>query len=340
MKSADEPPRDLADRILRQTLPYPAHLRALLQQVVPDLAAGFDCDRARPLDRELWLKDWRRREADLPFEIPYRTGVEEILALVYVLIEHQSNTDPLMPLRMLFYAVAYWEVQWKKWEELKPPKLPLRLHPVLPIVLYTGAASWGSNRNLADLLGEPAAFHAFAPTWQPLFWNLSERTPQALLDSGEQWLQMLAVMRATGVESAEFKLVFAEALKRMPIGSEQEMERWEALVRAIITWGQYRRPAAERESLKALAIAAYQTSPVLQRRVESMSQTIAESLIEEGIIKGQVLANRETLRRQLTSRFGPLPEALLRRIEAADSDRLNAALDQIFQLKNLEELTL
>jgi Putative transposase, YhgA-like len=339
MKSADEPPRDLADRIIRQTLPYPEHLRAFLQQVVPDLAAGFDCDRARPLDRELWVKDWRRREADPPFEIPYRTGVEEILALVYVLIEHQSKTDPLMPLRMLFYAVAYWEMQWRKWEELKPPKPPLRLHPVLPIVLYTGAAPWGSNRTLADLLGEPTAFHAFAPTWQPLFWNLSDRTPQSLLDSGAQWLQMLAVLRATGVESAEFEAVYAEMIRQVQPESEQDIPRWEALVRAVITWGQWRRPAAEREALM-VAAAANQTNPFLQKRVEAMSQTIAESLIEEGVVKGQALANRETLRFQLTERFGPLPDTLLERIGTANPDRLNAALRQIFQLKNLEELTL
>jgi hypothetical protein len=210
------------------------------------------------------------------------------------------------------------------------------LHPVLPIVLYTGAAPWGSNRTLADLLGEPTAFHAFAPTWQPLFWNLSERTPQALLESGEQWLQMLAVLRAIREGSGDFEPVLADALRRMPMTSEYEMERWETLVRAVITLAQWKRPAAERESLKAIAIAAYETNPELQKRVETMHQTIAESLIEEGVVKGQVLANRATLRRQLTSRFGSLPESLLNRIEVADSDRLNAALDQIFQLKNLE----
>jgi hypothetical protein len=67
-----------------------------------------------------------------------------------------------------------------------------------------------------------------------------------------------------------------------------------------------------------------------------MSQTIAESLIEEGM----VLANRETLRFQLTERFGPLPDALLERIGTANPDRVNAALRQIFRLKNLEDLTL
>src|SRR5712691_8157260 len=102
------PPRDLPDRVIRESLNHPANLRAFLGQAVPDLAGGFDCDRARLLDRDFPLDDWRRREADLPFEIPYRAGAAELWALVILLIEHQSDTDPLLPLRLLYFAVTYW----------------------------------------------------------------------------------------------------------------------------------------------------------------------------------------------------------------------------------------
>jgi hypothetical protein len=71
-----------------------------------------------------------------------------------------------------------------------------------------------------------------------------------------------------------------------------------------------------------------------------MVQTIAESYIEEGVAKGRLLANRTTLRRQLTIGFGPLPDALLLKIETADAVRLIAALDQLVQLKGLDELAL
>jgi hypothetical protein len=84
----DEPLRDLADRAIRETLVNPENLREFLEQAVPQLAPGFDCAQARLLTRELPLPDWRRREADLPFEIPYRMGDQTVLALVYVLIEH------------------------------------------------------------------------------------------------------------------------------------------------------------------------------------------------------------------------------------------------------------
>jgi hypothetical protein len=109
MSPASEPPRDLLDRMIRQGLSHAANLRAFLHQAVPTLADGFDCDRARLLQRQFPLDDWRHREADLPFEVPYRLGDKELWALVYVLIEHQSAEDPAMPLRLLYCVVLYWE---------------------------------------------------------------------------------------------------------------------------------------------------------------------------------------------------------------------------------------
>jgi len=84
MPPSSEAPRDLADRVIRQALQHPANLRAFLHQAVPALAGGFDCERGRLLEREFPLDDWRRREADLPFEVPYPLGDDELWALVYV----------------------------------------------------------------------------------------------------------------------------------------------------------------------------------------------------------------------------------------------------------------
>ena len=68
--------------MIRQSLQHPENLRTFLQQAVPDLADGFDCTRSRLLDREFPLDDWRHREADLPFEVPFRTADREFWALV------------------------------------------------------------------------------------------------------------------------------------------------------------------------------------------------------------------------------------------------------------------
>jgi hypothetical protein len=50
-------PRDAIDRAIRESLSLPANLREFLRAAVPQLANGFDCERARLLDREFFLDD-------------------------------------------------------------------------------------------------------------------------------------------------------------------------------------------------------------------------------------------------------------------------------------------
>jgi Putative transposase, YhgA-like len=247
-----------------------------------------------------------------------------------------------MPLRMLYFAVAYWDRQWKAWAESARPRPPLRLSPVLPIVLYTGPTSWGSNRTMADLLAEPTAFRAFAPVWQPLFWNLAERTPQELLRTGAAWLHMLAVVRAELADAAEFQAVFTEAARRLAALQDREEVRWHDFMRIVLTYASWRRPGAERDTLVS---AALQANPTRQEEVRHMSQTIAEAWIEEGRARGraegELNAYRDALRRVLTVKFGPLPETVLQRIGAcADVERLKAALERIAQMQSLDEFDL
>ena len=82
-----------------------------------------------------------------------------------------------MPLRTLLYAVLYWEEEWHAWEAGHPEGETLRLTPVLPIVFHTSGQPWNSNRSLADLLNTPEPLQSSVPSWQPLFWDLAERTP-------------------------------------------------------------------------------------------------------------------------------------------------------------------
>jgi hypothetical protein len=222
----------------------------------------------------------------------------------------------------------------------------LQLVPVLPIVLYTGATPWGSNRSLADLLAPPAAFHGFAPRWEPIFWNLADQTPEALLNSGAPWLQLLAVMRVEREQTEDFLSVFAPALGQLAALQDRETIRWRDLLEMVLRYALWRRPDAERATIREVAC---QANPVRQEEVRTMGQTIAEALIEEGLAKGlakgraegELHANRENLRRLLNRKFAELPETVVQRIEGcADVERLKAAIDRILEIKSLDEFEL
>src|SRR5205807_7614504 len=116
--------------------------------------------------------------------------------------------DPAMPLRILLYAVLHWQEEWKAWEAAHPRREPLRLEGIIPIVLHTGAEPWRTHRTMADLIAGPERVRAFAPEWEPLFWDLAERTPEELLQASGAWMAALAVVRAERADEAAHQAVF------------------------------------------------------------------------------------------------------------------------------------
>ena len=193
-----------------------------------------------------------------------------------------------------------------------------------------------------DLLGEPAEFHAFVPQWAPLFWELGRHDADELLLSGEAWQETLAVLRAQGENAAGFERVYVEAMRRLAPLASQDHVRWYDLMRIILSWALWRRPGPERQTLLAAAQAA-QVNVDRQKEVGLMSQTIAESIWEEGRLKGrsegQLNALRQTLRRLLLDRFGRVSEDVLQRIDnVTDVDRLMAAAVQVSHIATPDEL--
>ncbi|HJT76156.1 MAG TPA: Rpn family recombination-promoting nuclease/putative transposase [Gemmataceae bacterium] len=340
----DPPLHDFPDRAIRRLQAHPEHLRQLVSQVAPELAGRFAFERTRPLEREFPLPDWRRRESDLLFHVPFREAGGEAEALVCVLVEHQSAPDPSMPLRTLLYAVLYWERQWRAWEERRRRGEPLRLGPVLPIVLHTGPDPWAANRTVADLIDAPEGLRQHVPAWQPLFWDLAQQTPEALLGAAGEWLQALAVVRAERAGRDEFWPVFEEALRRLAPLSERDKLRWQDLMWFLLSWAVRRRPGGERHELFATVVSHVENATV-QEEIQTMSQQVMQDWEQEAFARGEARGAfrnaREILRDVLSERFGELPEALVQRIEAVeDLARLRAAIRQAVHIQSLDELQL
>jgi hypothetical protein len=237
MSLFDNPPlHDFPDRALREALRNRDSLRELLEVVVPDLAGRFDFSGLTEVPRTFVLEDCRDRESDLLFLIPFRTadGVEPVLVLV--LLEHQSKADPLMPLRMLLYALLYWERQWREYEASHPEGQPLRLTPILPIVFHTAPRPWGSKRTLAELLQAPSELQPFVPAWNILFWDLADRSPDDLLTAQGFFVRFLSLVRAEHGNAATFRSVYEQALRQLEALAPQDKMRWRDLLWLAVSW--------------------------------------------------------------------------------------------------------
>src|SRR5438270_14009210 len=87
----DDPLHDFPDRAFRRLLEEPHNLRDLLADLAPDLAARFDFAQREVLPHTFLLDDWRRREADMFFRLPFHDEPAASPALVCVLLEHQGE---------------------------------------------------------------------------------------------------------------------------------------------------------------------------------------------------------------------------------------------------------
>jgi hypothetical protein len=325
---------DFSDRAFRKSLEDRDNLRSFLKKALPDLADGFDYSRARPAPREFLLDDWRRREADLLFEIPYRDQDGERLTLVCILIEHQSKSDPRMPLRTLVYAVLYWDREWKAWEKAESPRPDFKLTPIVPIVLHTSPKPWSSARTFAELIAGPEVFRSFAPRWEPIFWELAGHSAGDLMNSRDAFLQLLAVVRAEDEDRQEFEAVYTEFLRQVEELYGTNRVRWYDLLRVVITWASWRRPEPEREHWLDVA-QQMQIEQTHKREVEAMVRTIGEAMMEEA----QSAYARKTLLFLGRESFGVPSEATEEAIKnIADLGRLDRMLKRIMRVKSWVEL--
>jgi hypothetical protein len=333
MRPTANPPRDFIDRLMRSLLSRRENFADFVRVARPRLAPGLDLDQARPAAREFLLDDWRRREADLLFEVPYRWVERQTEVLVWILLEHQSDTDTLVPLRTLLETVMAWSRQWQAWQERPPPRGSLRLRPVVPIVLYTANLPWGSNETIRDLVDAPPELMEFVPDWGPFFWNLSERPAEEYLAAGPM-MQVLAVMRAGEEAPPVFQDVYRRASSNLASLAASEVVRWQELIQGLLSYGLRRRPPPERETLVGIV---RETNGPRQNEVTTMAQTIAEDLMEQGGAR----ALRGALRELLELKYGTLPESVLQRVEACtDVQRLRRAVVKTATLEKLEDLEL
>jgi hypothetical protein len=273
-----------------------------------------------------------------------------------------------MALRVLIYAVLFWDREWRLWEERAAqrrarrdpaePVEPFRLTPVIPVVVHTGAGRWEGFRCVADLMDAPAELlEVAAPKWEPLLWDLAEHTPAELLADPEPFVQMLSVPRAIRAELEELQQVVGEAVTRLGEMASGERLWREALTRFVVGWLVNRRSGADLELLKD-TIREHAGSAGIGEELRAMSETgvksYAEEIWEEAWERGrreergraerevreQVLrVRRADLLAILEERFPVLPPDLPSRIEAiTDGEVLQQAVRRALRVSRVEEL--
>src|SRR5262249_47260686 len=98
--------------------------------------------------------------------------------LIYLLFEHQSTDDPLMPFRLLLYMVRVWEALVRETPSIR------RLPAILPLVLHHSERGWGSPTTLHGIIdldeGALGIVGKHIPQFEMVLDDLSAQTDDSL----------------------------------------------------------------------------------------------------------------------------------------------------------------
>jgi hypothetical protein len=255
------------------------------------------------------------------------------------LLEHQSEPDVLMALRVLDYLVQIYKGQVRAATRGGRPRADFRLQPVLPIILYTGERSWETLTSLAELVeGGGADFADAVPQLRPLFLNLAAIPAEELEASGGYFGWLLEIIRARHAPAEEFRATTARVVGHLEAMAEVERERWLLFLSYIGTMIQQERAGPERHGLNEL-IGRSIRSDARRKEVETFMETIADVLKAEGRRAGEIHSRQQTLVRLLRLRFGRVPRATEQLIRATeDTSRLDTWLDKFATAETLADV--
>jgi predicted transposase YdaD len=279
-----------------------AEFRAVLP---PALIARIDWSTLHLTDGHYVDEDLASRQSDLL----YTAQLGGTAVGLYVLFEHQSTADPLMPFRLLRYMVRIWD-RWLA--DRGGQEHPKTLPAIVPVVLAHAEGGWTAPVSMQELYGiAPDILHAVQehlPRFEMVLDDLSCQSDEELRAKAHAGLGLLALFLMRWSRNG------TELLERLAEWSDVWRAVWEAPDgrQALGMALRYAALAAEPATLQDLA---RKLEPILGTGVREVAMTEGERLIEQGWRKGLVEGEA---RGRAAERIKAQAEALLSVLAARD----------------------
>jgi hypothetical protein len=333
--------RHFRENGLKLLLQHPGNARDLLALAGTSLLDRIDFARMTVDPTSYIASDYRHLASDLVLRAPFRSPTGRRAwrtILLYILIEHQSEPDPLMLLRVLDYLVQIWKGQVRSRTRRQRSPASFRLQPILPVVFYTGTQRWDELGRLADLLEMGALFREVTPDYRPLFVSLPALPAAALESSGGYLGWILELVQRREARPQEFRDLLHRVVDHLETMPAAERLRWLELLSYLEAMVYHDREQSEHEGLREVILASVQTDEH-RREVHAVIRSMADVVREEGRREGAVQALQKALLRQLRGRFGKLPKRVVQAVNATeDVARLDTWLDRILTAPTLDDV--
>jgi len=276
------------DKYFKVMMSDPRVSKDFLQFHLPEnikLHMGFDSlhlEKESYLDEELDLN-----RTDLVFSCDFKGRK----GFIYILVEHQSTVDPIMPFRLLKYKIRIMDDHMNKTES---NILPI----VYPLVFYHGQALYNHTKDLFELFAEPDLAREIL--FQPFELIDVGRIPDAKLRE-HVW---------SGVMELTLKHIFARDI--IPFAKDimrelKRFERWDAIDLAKVTIFYLMNTVEDKQKKQVINLIKTELSKsgeeimtfreycIAEGRAEGWAEGRAEGM-EKGVEKGRVEVAKNALR--------------------------------------------
>jgi predicted transposase/invertase (TIGR01784 family) len=267
------------------------------------------------------------KEDDILYRIRYK-GKE---IYIYILIEHQSSVDYLMPYRILVYMTRIWEryVNNAKDKRRKGFKLP----PIIPIVFYNGMRKWTAEIRFEEKVNDYIEFAKYVPHFYYL-----------LVDVGsiEEWRlkrmnNALSLFLSLDAYKEKDVMEIIEEVKGIFEGFSEDQKE---LVRKYIKT--YLKVLTVRHDMDVMEEESEFTGEV-NEMLTIFSAKLKENLKrerEEGIEEGILESTQEAVIDVVEAKFDEVPKDIAKTIkEINDIDVLKDLLKKAIKSETLNEFS-
>lgn len=325
------------DALVKWTFTQPERAASELKAVLPpSLVSSLDWSSLALVPGSYVDSLLSERHTDLLFSIRTKHGDP---ANIYVLFEHQSSDDVLMPFRLLGYISRIWE-RWMK-EHADTRTLPV----VIPIVLHHSRNGWTAPTELAQLFAINPELKSlvtpFSPNFRFILDDLTHASDDHLRARATDALTTLVLLALrhgredSGAHILEFTDLMARVLKA-PDGPRalSVVLRYVLEVTQDVTADQIKE----------------QLAPILGPGVEEAIMTAGQQLIEqgrqqgrqegrlEGRQEGRLEGQRDLLVRLLHTKFRSVPSDVAEWIANADSELLESWTEKVLTAQKLSDV--
>ena len=328
------------DKVIKNILGRHETAVSFLQNFLPQRITRYlDLDSLR-FEQTSHIPDHLREYfSDILMRMPLRDLEQE--AEIYVLLEHKSFLDDMVPILLLRYMVETWSAYREK--NKRPfQKLPL----LLPILISHGEYTWRYKTKLSSLVHVPdEAFRAYLPDFEYNLFDVNVEDVQGYAFHS-------ALKSLFAIWQISPKRDFLDKLKDALLHLFQDLDEKhiDRFLKILIHYLSQARPSEELPDIMEVL----RSLPAGGETMESIADMLEKKGYEKGIalgeqrgelrgeqrgeLRGKLENSQEMLLEAISEKFGTIGSDLIRKISSIEShETLRMLFKQTFRVDSLEE---